>query len=95
MRLVDLKPAWINTDDGRTGVGIRFDNPRGRGKVRLLFNNPLDGGAPLANDESLPANNGGERWTRHGSDFASLSITPSIDEGPGGWHGFVTDGHIT
>lgn len=35
-------------------------------------------------------------WTRAGDDFASISITPSIDASRAGhWHGFVTNGAIT
>jgi hypothetical protein len=35
-------------------------------------------------------------WTAHGAlDFASLTVTPSLDGSAGGlWHGFITNGQI-
>ena len=96
MRLVDLRPRWINHGD-RKGVGIRFDNPLGTGGwVRVLFENPLDGGPALPNDDEIPSNNSGNRWRRSGDTFETLSLSPSIDETNGGanpgWHGHITNG---
>jgi hypothetical protein len=35
-------------------------------------------------------------WQRTGDDFATMSITPSIDASAcGHWHGFITNGQIT
>lgn len=35
-------------------------------------------------------------WTVSGTDFASLSVTPSINAGAAGhWHGHITAGEIT
>ena len=34
-------------------------------------------------------------WTFSGSDFATLTVTPSIDASASGhWHGFITNGEI-
>lgn len=34
-------------------------------------------------------------WTRQGHDFATISITPSLDaSGAGHWHGHITNGEI-
>lgn len=94
-RLVELNPSWISALE-RIGVGIRFDNPRGVGTVRVLFSNPLDGGPPLPNDEHYPSNNAGVRWLRLGETFDQLTVRPSIKEDDdGGWHGRVTAGEVT
>lgn len=93
MRLTELHPKWIN-HEGRLGVGIKFDDPKCGHGVRLLFENPIDGGDPLPNDESLSANNGGERWLREGTDFETLTIRPSIDGSPECSHFHVTNGAI-
>ena len=35
------------------------------------------------------------RWTFSSSDFASISVSPSIDASASGhWHGFITNGEI-
>jgi hypothetical protein len=35
-------------------------------------------------------------WTRTNDDFATMSITPSIDASQSGhWHGFITNGAIS
>lgn len=95
MRLTALNPQWIN-EGARRGVGVRFDHPHGnrRGTVGVLFANPIDGGQALPDDERYPANNSGHRWTRLGESFETLSLQPSIDEGPNGWHGYVTEGEV-
>jgi hypothetical protein len=37
----------------------------------------------------------GFAWQRTGDDFASMSITPSLDASAAGhWHGFITSGEI-
>lgn len=101
MRLTELDPQWINHGD-RKGVGVRFWNPlrtrpdgSSRGMVRVLFANPIDGGPPLPNDDSIASNNDGCRWQRSGDTFETLTLSPSIDEGEGGWHGFVTNGGVS
>lgn len=96
MKLIECEPAWIN-HEGRVGVGMRFVLPPGPWKacmVRILFENPLDGGPPLPNDDAHPTNNGGSRWTRIGTDFDHLTISPSINGGSGEWHGGVTNGEV-
>jgi hypothetical protein len=38
----------------------------------------------------------GFAWQRVGDDFASMSITPSLDASASGhWHGFITNGNAT
>ena len=100
MKLVECDPKWINLGE-RRGVGIRFLLPAGPWSstgVRILFENPLDGGPTLTADEAsasgIQCHNSGNRWTRVGDDFATLTITPSINFGSGGWHGGVTNGDV-
>jgi len=42
-------------------------------------------------DDETPA----PRWRVSGSGYDDLTITPSIDLGPGEWHGFVTRGEVS
>lgn len=100
MRLVDCDPKWIDFGE-RRGVGIRFLLPAGPWRstgVRLLFANPLDGGPPLTATEAastgIRCDNGGNRWERYGDDFTTLTISPSINFGSGGWHGNVSNGQV-
>lgn len=100
-----LEPIWIERDS--RVIGILFVCPtcsrggtsiEGAHSVGVLFANPADGGPTAPNDEAIIANYGGKRWTRSGSTFADLSLSPSIDltRGmPGDWHGFVINGQVT
>lgn len=101
-----LEPEWIEV--GGRIVGVLFSCPAcsrwgadlvGAHMVGVLFANPPDGGPAHPDDENAVANNGGRRWSRSGSTFDDLTITPSIDltarGAVGEWHGFVTAGHVT
>lgn len=103
-RLVDLEPEWVR----RTGrvVGVRFTCPIDDGpgphreghQVAVLFANPPDGGPPHPDDPDCVGNNSGQRWTRSGATFETLSISPSIDCTAADrhcWHGFVSAGEVT
>ncbi len=104
MKLTDLNPRWVGAGgpgvsdaDGnpvpkRHGVGISFDCPCGAEvpkcpRVYIDFSNPLDGGS----SHGVAPN----RWQRGGDDFATLTITPSIQRVGGcEWHGFITHGEL-
>lgn len=100
-----LDPAWIEI--GGRVVGVRFSCPVcsswganlvGAHMVGALFANPPDGGAAQPDDERAHANHSGRRWSRSGSTFDDLTISPSIDltrTAPGEWHGFVVAGQVT
>jgi len=105
--LTTLNPKWINSMDGRSGVGIRFRCPccDGRCVLAVLFINPLDGGPAVPAGTSIMGENQGRRWSRTGETFETLTTTPSIDasspsydedgkEVPDSkhWHGFIADG---
>lgn len=104
MRLVDLKPQFLNAGgegvsnaDGtpaavRTGVGVLLNCPCGdaseQHQLYVPFANPLDGGPALQTGKD----NG---WQRTGETFETLTLTPSILRINGcGWHGFITDGEV-
>jgi hypothetical protein len=83
-KLLDLHPRWVGhggegiTINGqpvpfRAGVGLSFDCPCGCGShCYIPLENPLSGSTyPDARPE-LP------KWTRSGDDFASLTLSPSI-----------------
>lgn len=78
VKLTDLHPRWID-HQGRRGLGISFQCMTGHccGRIRVLFANPLDGGAPWPDDED---HGGGKyRWQRTGDTFEALSLSPSVD----------------
>jgi hypothetical protein len=87
-------------------MGLSFRVSGYDGRIGVWFSNPLDGGSPYPaiGDEAQD-----RRWTRSGSTFDDLSITPSIDayeaevDGDGKstgrrvrtiWHGHVTNGEV-
>jgi len=111
MRLVDLEPRWLTSNVfifrcphcvARGGDGKYDQNwlscKNGAMSTRdqiLLFEQHkdlIDGkGAfivvPCKADHS---------WSISGVDFASMSVTPSLDASASGhWHGFITNGEIT
>ena len=80
----------------RHGVAITFRCPCGThrrdddydtDRVTIEFNNPLDGGPPMADP--------GARWDRTGETFETLTLRPSLQRiGGCGWHGFITAGEV-
>lgn len=114
--LADLEPTWIERA-GRV-VGVRFVCPIDDGagphreghQVAVLFLNPPDDGEAHPDDPSCPGNSAGQRWTRAGTTFETLSLSPSVDCTQAGacdkvdhaacshthcWHGNVERGHAT
>ena len=90
----------VHTPD-RRGMGITFacphcvamrpNAPLERGGViqflGVFFKNSIDG-QPHTDDVPLT-----RLWLRVGTDFETLSLTPSIDASKSGhWHGFITNG---
>lgn len=114
--LADLEPTWIERA-GRV-VGVRFVCPIDDGagphreghQVAVLFLNPPDDGEAHPDDPSCPGNSAGQRWTRAGTTFETLSLSPSVDCTQADacnkvdhaacshthcWHGNVERGHAT
>jgi hypothetical protein len=98
MRLVDLDPHWLSPD-----VFV-FRSPSGHGdwitckrvpmareqQYELVYrDNPQFVGKTvvMTQDDMV--------WSFAGNDFATLTVSPSIDHSPSGnWHGFVLSGEI-
>lgn len=106
MRLVDLEPRWLMRNGQRIGFAFRspvnpafwqtcFASPTPSNREqRVLFeaefgdqDHQVQGCNPAGNWAVTPAIASAE--------FASLSVTPSLDGSRGGlWHGFITNGEI-
>ena len=88
--LTELRPAFRGNLRPRSGEALEFDCPgclaRGRQHtVRVVFANPLDGGAPMPGA-------GETRWVREGDAPEALTLAPSILYPC--WHGWVEDGVV-
>ena len=101
MKLTDLDPIWLSPDV------FMFRNPTGdhawltckrvpmsrRDQAALVYkNNPHKN---EDNDQDIVLSNPDFAWSFSGNDFATLTVTPSIDaSASGNWHGFITNGEI-
>lgn len=97
MKLTELNPRWFVNCDGGPRIGLTFDCPHCR-EQRLAINFHHRGHEAIEDAAILAAHPGGigNIWTLDGSDdFATLTITPSVDASKyGHWHGFITSGEI-
>lgn len=95
MKLLDLEPRWYVLQEGGPRVGMTFVCPHCRvERLGVLFHHQ---GREAMEDDVIHAEGGsGNIWTLIGrDDFASLSLSPSVDASKSGhWHGFITDGEI-
>ena len=103
MKLTDLEPRWFVLETGGPRVGLTFLCPHCRQeRIGVVFHHR---GHEAIEDEYIKARHAhapGDAtlepnefiWTIEGSeDFATLSLTPSVDASKAGhWHGFVTNG---
>lgn len=106
MLLTDLEPQWLLKDGVR--VGFIFKSPANPKFWQSCFLEPgqrRDQWALFAavvgreNCHQVQGCKPTARWSITPpiaeADFASLSVTPSLDGSPGGlWHGFITNGEI-
>ena len=107
MKLIDLHPRWaadydiligghVVHDEDRKGMAVSFECPHcvaagvaNPTRLGVFFANPIDG-KPHTDDVDLQ-----HLWTRSGTTFDDLTLTPSIDASASGhWHGFITGGLI-
>lgn len=103
MTLLEFNPRWIHPNV------FLFECPCGcKGTNRALLLSCKNIDMPSHDQFDLFANRLGEdwnmtvvpmksdcAWTFSGTDFASLTITPSIDASASGhWHGCITNGNI-
>jgi hypothetical protein len=96
MKLVDLEPRWLSPN-----VFI-FKCPHCKTAVLSCKNIPMTNKEQRELLEShgllmrdVTPTNDDFAWSFSGTDFATLTVTPSIDASKSGcWHGFITNGQI-
>lgn len=101
MRLTDLDPRWLTHKGER--IGFVFRSPTSKRFWQTCFFAPTHRNiqdaaveAELGEDEVVQLCNPTQMWRiTAGSEFADMSIQPSIDGSAGGlWHGHITNGEI-
>ena len=98
MKLIDLEPAWLSPD-----VFV-FKSPTGHGdlltckRVQMTFREQYEliyKKNPQHVNRAVVMTVPEMAWTIQGSDFNTLTVSPSIDaSASGNWHGFIIDGEI-
>ena len=84
MKLTDLDPRWYGCHECGTRLGFTFICPRHWDSRSDRLGCKIAGCAHHPNEPI---------WQMHGEDFATLTITPSINAHDH-WHGFITEGRI-
>lgn len=103
MRLTDLEPRWL--DIYGTRIGFMFRSPAKPDFWQTCMFAPTahrvqrDALMLAGFDEDARHKvqhcNPSCSWTATTDDFATMSVTPSLDGSAGGlWHGFITEGEI-
>lgn len=106
LKLTDLEPRWLSDNvftfkcphcvsGGREKPywlcckNVAMDH---REQFRLFYEN---GGFARGNGFIVVPMRADAIWTWNTRDFATMSVTPSIDASPSGdWHGHITNGEI-
>lgn len=94
MKLEELEPRWWCFEAGGPRVGLTFLCPHCKQtRLGVAFHHR---GHEAIDDAYIHAHEDRNFiWTESGEDFASLTITPSIDASKSGhWHGSITNGEI-
>lgn len=100
MKLADLSPRWV-AHEGNDKAALIFKCPHcqeiwltctfqpikiSHQMEMFLPEGQMSGGQVVPSKQDFA-------WGRSGDDFASLSVTPSVDASASGhWHGFITNG---
>lgn len=103
MTLLELNPQWL--DHGGQRIGFMFRSPTKATFWQTCMFAPTmrrvqrEAIAAIVPDEAARANvqmcNPDAKWTATTTDFASMSVQPSLDGSAGGlWHGHITNGQI-
>lgn len=106
MKLIDLDPRWLMQDGKR--IGFVFRSPTDRKWWQSCFVAPterreqwrlIEAAIPPDEKHDFQACKPSAKWKVAGgiknADFATISVTPSLDGSPGGlWHGHITGGEI-
>lgn len=100
MKLTELDPHWLTPDV------FMFRSPIGRGnwlccpRVKMTRNEQFDlfeanQMEPTGKDAVIVGWKEDCVWHYDGSDFETMTVTPSIDaSASGNWHGHITNGKI-
>lgn len=104
MKLTDLAPEWITPDM------FVFKNPTGgddwltckrvpmtnKEQHKLIYGDWMDESTKTKwCGKCVVATNPDVAWHFEGNDFATLTVSPSIDaSASGNWHGFIKNGEI-
>jgi hypothetical protein len=102
MRLAELRPRWIKltnwVSDELYAIGFQFDCPHCCHARGVHFKPHLDPHGLYAKyhwtftPQQVSGNN--PIWDRTGDTFDTLTISPSINFGPGHWHGHIINGEL-
>lgn len=106
MKLLELEPQWIERDGRR--IGFMFKSPANPKFWQTCYEVPPPRREQWALHRAILGEeahhyvqgcNPDARWsispTIDQAEFATLSVTPSLDGSAGGlWHGYITDGEI-
>lgn len=103
MRLTDLEPRWLLHEGQR--IGFMFRSPAKAefwqtcmlaATERRVQREAIAAAIPSERDRAyVQMCNPASRWNITTDDFATMSVTPSLDGSAGGlWYGFITDGEI-
>lgn len=99
MKLIDLNPRWVGLhnwcSDSQYYIGLSFDSPRNPGqRLAVLFYPALDPD-DLASiyhlGDPFPD---ARKWDRTGTNFETLTLSPSLDFSPNEWHGSIINGEL-
>lgn len=98
MRLIELEPRWLTPDL------FVFRNPLGGPHLITCKRAPMSRRDQMSLlQESFPPDvaqwviptTPEFAWQFEGNDFATLTVTPSINAGGArGWHGYITNGEV-
>lgn len=94
MKLAELEPRWFGAEGQRFGLTFLCPHCRNT-RIGVAFHHHGHG---QMEDSYIIAHHGADDtqhiWDLQGQeDFATLTLTPSIDASKAGhWHGFVTGG---
>lgn len=97
MKLIDLEPRWFGDEGHRFGLTFLCPHCQ-KTRIGVAFHHHGHG---QMEDSYIIAHHGADDsqhiWDLAGQeDFATLTLTPSIDASKAGhWHGFVTNGEVT
>lgn len=106
MKMLELDPRWLIKDGRRVGFTYRCPTDgRWRQLVKVIPLKTreqwalLSGGEDGDEAEHTQTAKAYVCWSIEGgidgADFATLTVTPSVDGSPGGlWHGHITNGEI-